>query len=49
MGGSKSPTVAIVGAGLTGLLTAHGLRKAGFDVTLYDKEDGLDVRPRDWP
>lgn len=25
--GSNAPKVAIVGAGLTGLLTAHGLRK----------------------
>ncbi len=27
--------IAIVGSGITGLLTGHGLRKAGYDVTLY--------------
>jgi len=41
--------VAIIGAGLTGLVTAHGLRKAGFDVELFDQESGLDARKRDWP
>ncbi|KAK1750050.1 hypothetical protein QBC47DRAFT_310657 [Echria macrotheca] len=45
----NQPRIAIVGAGLTGLLTAHGLKKAGFDVVLFDKEAGLDARPRDWP
>jgi len=28
-------SVAIIGAGQAGLLTAHGLVKAGYDVTLY--------------
>ncbi|KAK4442282.1 hypothetical protein QBC34DRAFT_455868 [Podospora aff. communis PSN243] len=46
---TQSPTVAIVGAGLTGLLTAHGLKKAGFKVVLFDREAGLDARTRDWP
>ena len=41
--------VAIVGAGLTGLVTAHGLQKAGFDVVLFDRETSLDMRRRDWP
>ncbi|KAK4450213.1 hypothetical protein QBC34DRAFT_77606 [Podospora aff. communis PSN243] len=47
-GTNKNPRIAIVGAGLTGLLTAHGLKKAGFSVTLYDAESSLDARPRDW-
>jgi 2-polyprenyl-6-methoxyphenol hydroxylase-like FAD-dependent oxidoreductase len=28
-------SVAVVGSGISGLLTAHGLRRAGIDVTLY--------------
>ncbi|KAK0712037.1 hypothetical protein B0H67DRAFT_611960 [Lasiosphaeris hirsuta] len=44
-----SPKVAIIGAGLTGLLTAHGLKKAGFDVVLFEQETSLDARTRDWP
>ncbi|KAK0624030.1 hypothetical protein B0T14DRAFT_192503 [Immersiella caudata] len=47
--GTKPAKVAIVGAGLTGLLTAHGLKKAGFDVAIFDQETGLDMRRRDWP
>ncbi|CAK7268754.1 hypothetical protein SEPCBS119000_003224 [Sporothrix epigloea] len=43
-----SPKVAIVGAGLTGLLAAHGLKKNGFDVVIYDGEAHIDARPRDW-
>ncbi|ERS97375.1 hypothetical protein HMPREF1624_06707 [Sporothrix schenckii ATCC 58251] len=43
--GSK---VAIVGSGLTGLLAAHGLKKNGFDVAIFDSETHIDARPRDW-
>lgn len=46
---TTQPRIGIVGAGLTGLLTAHGLRKAGFNVVLFDKDAGLEARPRDWP
>ncbi|KAK5659927.1 hypothetical protein OQA88_13391 [Cercophora sp. LCS_1] len=46
---TESPTVAIIGAGLTGLLTAHGLKKAGFNVVLFDRDASLDARTRDWP
>lgn len=28
-------SIAIIGAGVSGLLTAHGLRRAGYDVTVY--------------
>ena len=45
----QGPTVAIIGAGLTGLLAAHGLRQRGFAVTLYDSEPSLGARTRDWP
>ncbi|KAK0721053.1 hypothetical protein B0H67DRAFT_211733 [Lasiosphaeris hirsuta] len=45
---SKPLKVAIVGAGLTGLLTAHALKKNGFDVAVFDREHSIDARPRDW-
>jgi len=35
--------IAIVGSGIAGLLTAHGLRRAGHEVTLYS-----DRTPRQW-
>ncbi|KAK3326711.1 hypothetical protein B0H66DRAFT_581072 [Apodospora peruviana] len=44
----EKPTVAIVGAGLTGLLTAHGLTQKGFNVVLFEREASLNARPRDW-
>ncbi|KAK3358747.1 hypothetical protein B0T25DRAFT_587903 [Lasiosphaeria hispida] len=45
---SKPLKVAIVGAGLTGLLTAHALKKNGFDVAVFEREHSIDARPRDW-
>lgn len=33
--------VAVVGAGVTGLVAAHALHRAGLDVTLYEKEARL--------
>jgi hypothetical protein len=35
--------IAIVGSGITGLLTAHGMRRAGFEVTVYS-----DRTPEQW-
>lgn len=35
--------IAIVGSGIAGLLTAHGLRRAGYDVTLFS-----DRTPEQW-
>lgn len=43
------PSIAIIGAGLTGLLTAHALLQSSFRVTLYDADPSLSARPRDWP
>lgn len=43
------PSIAIIGAGLTGLLTAHALLQSSFPVTLYDADPSLTSRPRDWP
>ncbi|KAE8553770.1 hypothetical protein TMatcc_006776 [Talaromyces marneffei ATCC 18224] len=45
---AKAPKVAIIGAGLTGLLAAQGLKKRGFQVAVFDCESGIDSRPRDW-
>ncbi|UNI13939.1 hypothetical protein JDV02_000627 [Purpureocillium takamizusanense] len=43
-----SPTIAIIGAGLTGLLAAHGLYKNGFNAVVFDRDPGPDARERDW-
>ncbi|KAH8177012.1 FAD binding domain-containing protein [Sarocladium implicatum] len=45
---AQTPRVAIVGAGLTGLLTAHGLQKNGIGVTIYERDESLNARARDW-
>ena len=37
------PSFAVIGSGIAGLYTAHGLRQAGFDVTLYS-----DRTPEQW-
>lgn len=34
--------VSIIGAGITGIFTALYLKKAGYQVTLFDKSDGMD-------
>ncbi|PAJ74259.1 amino acid dehydrogenase [Pseudoalteromonas sp. NBT06-2] len=36
---SKSETIAIIGAGIIGVTAAFRLKQAGFQVTLFDKED----------
>ncbi|KAH6856168.1 hypothetical protein B0I37DRAFT_301586 [Chaetomium sp. MPI-CAGE-AT-0009] len=46
--GSSAAKVAVIGAGLTGLLTAHGLRKNGFDVAVFERAQHMADRPRDW-
>ncbi|KAK0382863.1 hypothetical protein NLU13_8779 [Sarocladium strictum] len=44
---SRPKRVAVVGAGVTGLLVAQGLMMNGFEVTVYEKQDSLDrLEPR---
>ncbi|MCJ1477622.1 hypothetical protein MMC13_006295 [Lambiella insularis] len=40
--------VIVVGAGCTGLLVAHGLKKAGIKFSIYEAELEADYRPREW-
>ncbi|KAF6825163.1 FAD-binding domain containing protein [Colletotrichum plurivorum] len=40
--------VAVIGAGLTGLIAAHGLQKHGFEVVVFERDPSIDARPRDW-
>ncbi|KAM3558256.1 hypothetical protein ARSEF4850_004685 [Beauveria asiatica] len=42
------PVVVIIGAGLTGLLAAQGLKQNGFRAIVVEKEEGIDARPREW-
>ncbi|MFO0762497.1 MAG: styrene monooxygenase/indole monooxygenase family protein [Byssovorax sp.] len=41
--------IAIIGSGIAGLLTAHGLRRAGYEVTLYSDRTAADWRERSRP
>jgi phytoene dehydrogenase-like protein len=41
--------VAVAGAGLGGLCLAQGLRRAGTDVTVYERDDGLAGRGQGYP
>lgn len=38
MDGEQDHTVCIIGAGVSGLVTAKGLQRDGFDVTIFEKE-----------
>lgn len=38
MDGEQDQTVCIIGAGVSGLVTAKGLQRDGFDVTIFEKE-----------
>ena len=48
MAGTLEPHVLIVGAGITGLLIAHGLQKAGIQYTIFETEDAGRWRPKEW-
>ncbi|KAM7194545.1 hypothetical protein V8F20_007901 [Naviculisporaceae sp. PSN 640] len=44
----RGPRIAIIGAGVTGLLLAQGFKKIGFDVTVYEKQEGVESKFREW-
>ena len=46
MSQERNPTVAVVGAGLAGLVAARHLAAAGVDVTLYERRDEVGGRVR---
>ncbi|KAF5349663.1 hypothetical protein D9756_008963 [Leucocoprinus leucothites] len=46
--GEQPLRVAIIGAGMTGLLIGQGLRKNGYNVTVYEKEAYIGERVREW-
>ncbi|CAK3928811.1 FAD NAD(P)-binding domain-containing [Lecanosticta acicola] len=48
MAESTEPHVLIIGAGLTGLLIAHGLKTAGIQYTIFEQEDHGAYRPKEW-
>lgn len=48
MANTVEPHVLIIGAGMTGLSIAHGLEQAGIKHTIFDTEDGIKFRPREW-
>ena len=38
----------IIGAGLVGLTLAQGLKRAGFNFQIYDRDNDIDERPAGW-
>lgn len=44
----SEPHVLIIGAGLTGLLIAHGLQKAGIRYSIFESEESATYRPKEW-
>ncbi|KFX89084.1 hypothetical protein V490_07240 [Pseudogymnoascus sp. VKM F-3557] len=45
---SANGAVAIVGSGLTGLLAAQGLKLNGINAVVFEQEESLDARSREW-
>ena len=44
----SEPHVLIIGAGISGLLVAHGLQKAGIQYTIFETEEYGRFRSREW-
>ena len=47
MGLTRRPTVAVLGAGAGGIAMGVALKRAGFDFTIYEKNDGVGGTWRD--
>ncbi|KAA6406834.1 MAG: hypothetical protein FRX48_09332 [Lasallia pustulata] len=47
-GQSDAFHVLVIGAGITGLLLAQGLTKAGFRCSVFERETAAQYRPREW-
>ncbi|KAI9652381.1 MAG: hypothetical protein M1831_006859 [Alyxoria varia] len=44
----REPHVLIIGAGITGLVLAQGLKQAGIPYTIYEKEVKMNYRSNEW-
>lgn len=40
--------VLIIGAGVTGLVIAHGLQQAGISYLIFESEESEERRPKEW-
>src|ERR1700753_1808098 len=48
MAATDEARVIVMGAGITGLIIAHGLRQAGIKCTIFETEQAGQWRPKEW-